>query len=360
MKIVHLDTESTWRGGERQVLFLCEGLRERGVETHIITQPGSELTLAARALDLPYSEVPMHGEFDLSAARKIRSIIKSENANILHMHTGHAVGLGMLAFPFPRKLKKVISRRVDFPIRRGFGRMKYTLGVSRILCVSEGIRQVLMQCGVPGKLATTIHSGINLKKYSDNIGGHTFREEMDMHADQPLIVNVAALVDHKGQRYLVDAASSVREQFPDVVFVIAGEGPMRGELEEQIKRLGLRENVRMLGHRKDITQILAAADLFALPSHLEGLCTSLLDAMAMRLPIVATLAGGIPEAVVNGKTGYLVEPRNSSAFGAAINLLLSSPEVGKRMGQMARERVAEMFSSETMVENTLHAYRELG
>ncbi len=356
MKVVHLDTEPTWRGGEQQALHLAAGLSRRGVESCFIVPPGAALGARARKQGMVVHEVAMRGELDPFAARAIHRI--AGDADVLHLHTGHAVGLGQLAFPFAGGPGKIIARRVDFPIGRGLSRIKYTRHVQRILCVSEGIRQVLLTCGVPAELAVTVHSGIELSRLDAATDASVLRGELGMKAGEPLIANVAALTDHKGHGYLLDAMPRVLERFPRARLAIAGEGELRDPLIAQRDRLNLSGAVQFLGYRDDVPNLLAAADLFVLSSHLEGLCTSILDAMAMRRAVAAPTAGGIPEAVVDGETGLLAPPRDAAGLAERMVRLLEDNHLRLRMGAAGRRRVEAHFTVDAMVEKTLAAYRQ--
>jgi glycosyltransferase involved in cell wall biosynthesis len=212
--------------------------------------------------------------------------------------------------------------------------------------------------GVPAAHAVTVHEGIDLAHVAA-------APAADLHAElwlphhAPIVGNVAALVPHKGQRHLIDAAAIVVKQVPDARFVIAGEGELRPQLERQIKERRLEKHVFLAGFRPDILSVHKAFDLFVMSSVTEGLGTSLLDAMACGKPIVATTAGGMPEVVADGETGLLVPPRDDEALAAAIVRLLSNPQLRAAMGAAGQRRVREHFSSERMVQDTLELYRRV-
>src|SRR6185437_13169015 len=146
-----------------------------------------------------------------------------------------------------------------------------------------------------------------------------------------IVGNVAALVPHKGQRHLIDAAARVVRRVPDARFVIAGEGELRASLERHIKEHRLEKHVFLAGFRPDVLSVHKAFDLFVMSSVTEGLGSSLLDAMACGKAIVATTAGGIPEAVVDRETGLLVPPRDPEAMARAIVALLTDERARRTM-----------------------------
>ena len=167
----------------------------------------------------------------------------------------------------------------------------------------------------------TVHEGIDLGRV-EAAPPANLHEELWLPHQAPIVGNVAALVPHKGQRHLIEAAALVLPQVPDARFVIAGEGELRPALERQIKEHHLEKHVLLAGFRPDVLSVHKAFDIFVMSSVTEGLGTSLLDAMACGKPIVATTAGGIPEVVVDGETGFLVPPRDHEAMAAAIVRLL--------------------------------------
>jgi glycosyltransferase involved in cell wall biosynthesis len=175
----------------------------------------------------------------------------------------------------------------------------------------------------------------------------------------PVVGNVAALVPHKGQRHLIEAARLVVREIPETRFVIFGEGDLREQLERQVREHRLEKHVLLPGFRMDVLGCLKGLDLFVMSSVTEGLGTSLLDAMACSRASVATRAGGIPEIVEEGRTGVLVEPRDHSAMAREIVHLLKEDGLRQRMGEAARAHVAERFTVERMVEGTAAVYESV-
>ena len=174
----------------------------------------------------------------------------------------------------------------------------------------------------------------------------------------PVVGNVAALTGHKDHATLLEAAGIVLRRRPEARFVIVGEGPLRRELEARVREGGLAGRVVFAGFRDDVDRLLPAFDVFCLSSHLEGLGTSLLDAMAFGRPVVATAAGGIPEAVEDGSTGVVVPVRDPVALAQALLALLDDPDRRRRLGAAGRKRFLERFTADRMVEETLRVYEE--
>ncbi len=357
---LHIDTARTWRGGQNQVLTTLMGLRALGHRTMLVAHSEGELRQrAAEGLDL----LPLapKTEMDLTAAWRLSRIIKQLMPDIVHAHDPHGVAMAALALSMSTQLAKpplVAARRVDFHLRgSSLSRWKYRQ-VDCFICASEAIRRMLIGDGVPPPRAVTVHEGIDIDRVESaepaNLHGEFW---LPHHA--PIVGNVAALVPHKGQRHLIEAARLVVQQVPDARFIIAGEGELRPTLERQIKEYHLEKHVLLAGFRPDVLSLHKAFDIFVMSSVTEGLGTSLLDAMAAGKPIVATRAGGIPEVVADRETGILVLPRDDQALADAIVHLLKDETLRREMGHAGRARARTLFSAERMVQNTLQVYQRV-
>jgi glycosyltransferase involved in cell wall biosynthesis len=331
-----------------------------GHKAVLVAHPEGELyRRASEGPDL----VPLapRNEVDLSAAWKLSRIVKDWKPQIVHAHDPHAVAMAGLALSFsaPEPRPRIVaSRRVDFHLQgHSFSRWKYRQ-VELFIAASRAIADILEHDGVPRERIVVVHDGIDVAK----IGR---LPAVDLHADLwlphkvPVLVNVGALVAHKGQKHLIDAMPGVLRQVPDAHLVIFGEGELRGALERQVKELRLEKHVLLPGFRPDVLQLMKSADLFVMSSVTEGLGSTVLDAMAMRLPVVATKAGGIPEAVVHSRTGLLVEVGDEEALAGAIVRLLKDAGLRRRLGEAGHAYVAEHFGVGRLLEGTLAAYRRV-
>jgi L-malate glycosyltransferase len=370
VKVLHVNTERTWRGGEQQVLYLARGLAARGVEQEILCQQGSVLAARARDAGLPVWERRLHGEVDLPSMRAMGARLRAGRFDVIHMHTSHAHTLGVVAARFAGRRRRgdrpvtLVSRRVDFSIHKrrllDFSKLKYTWGLDRIVCVSDMIRQVLLRDGLPPELVGVVHSGVDVARLAGAPDRRAdYRREFGLPAGAPLVATVGHCADHKGQRFLVAAAPAVLARFPEARILIVGEGELLPDLREQAAALGVQGRVLFPGFRTDVPALLRALDLFVFPSHLEGLGTSVLDALAVGLPVVSTTAGGIPEMITDGVHGRLVPPRDPQALAAAMIELLEQPERARALGEAGRQRVLAEFTADRMVEKTLAEYERL-
>jgi glycosyltransferase involved in cell wall biosynthesis len=361
---LHIDTARTWRGGQNQVLLTVNGLRAIGQRAALVAHPDGVLRQrAAEGLEL--IPVAPRTEVDLATAWKFSRLLKRLAPDIIHAHDPHGVAMASLALSMGAAAVKggrapvlVASRRVDFHLKgNSFSRWKYRQ-VDCFIAASDAIRRMLVADGVPADRTVTVHEGIDVEQVvaAPAVNVH---EAFFLPHGAPVVGNVGALVPHKGQRHLIEAAHQVVQQIPDARFVILGEGELREPLERQIQEHHLQKHVLLPGFRTDVLGCIKGFDLFAMSSITEGLGTSLLDAMACARPIVATTAGGIPEIVEDGTNGVLVPPRDHAALAAAIVRMLNDTQLRQRMGEAGLARVNERFTVERMVERTAEVYRRL-
>ena len=320
LNVIHLDTVTFWRGGQQQVVYLFEGMLRKKLNTALICQPDSAYQKYCECENLSYFTVRMYGEWDILAGFRISRLCKKEGFNIIHAHSAHALTIGIWAKLFNRSLTLVAARRVDFSIRKNaLSIFKYhNSKVDKIVCISNRIRQVLIDDGIPEEKLITIHSGIDLNKFDDIESPKSFRQDWDIPEDHLIVGTVAALVGHKDYPNLLQAAKIVIEQFPEITFMAVGNGQDEQDIKQLAERLKLGKRFVFTGFQKEIGQFLKSFDIFVLASKLEGLGTSVLDAIAAGLPVVGTRAGGIPEMIRHNENGLLVDAQNPQALADAI------------------------------------------
>lgn len=209
-----------------------------------------------------------------------------------------------------------------------------------------------------GKKVTVILNGISPPDTVNLTPTQRIREELGIYQDAPLIVCAARLEQEKDVTTLIASMKTVLAEFPDARCVIAGQGKQRTELEAQIARDGTTGKVVLAGFRDDAISIIAASDIFVLPSLAEPFGLVLLEAMALGKPVIATAAGGPLEIVNSGESGLLVPPRDPAALADALRALLRSPQMRESMGVQGRERYEQHFTTRTMARVTLRVYEQ--
>lgn len=336
------------------------GLRAAGYRAALVAHPEGELR---RRMEEGPDVVPLapRHDVDLAAAWQLSRAIRQLQPEVIHAHDSHAVAMAALALsitaPVPRP-PIVVSRRLELRIaNHSFSKWKYSQA-DAFIATCESIADRLVKDGIPRHKTRIVHDGVDVDWVRRLQTGHV-HAEFFLPTGAPIVGTMTALLPHKGHRYLIDAAALVVRDVPDARFVIIGDGETRPQLEEQIRRLHLERHVFLAGLRSNALELVKGFDFFVLSSISEGMSLTLVDAMAASKPAVATNAGGIPEVVVDGRTGYLVPPRDPPAMAARIVELLENQGLRTTMGAAALARVRQHFTIERMVDGTVEVYRSL-
>jgi len=358
MKVMHVEAGRHLYGGARQLAYLLEGLERRGIGCVLVCPAGSAIGAETRQWVSRVHEVPMGGDLDLGLIRRLRRLIRSERPDLLHLHSRRGADLlGGIAGRL-EGVPVVLSRRVDNPEARWLVSLKYRL-YDRVITISEGIRRVLLREGVAPDKLVCVRSAVGPEGYRSRCEREAFRREFELPDDTILLGVVAQLIPRKGHRFLLQALPGLLAVFPGLRTIFFGQGPIEARLRQQAGELGLDGRVIFAGFRSDLPRLLPCLDLLVHPALMEGLGIALLQAAGAGLPIVASNAGGMPEAVRDGLNGLLVPPGDVPALTAAIRRLLADPGQMRQMGRAGRELVEGEFSIDRMVEGNLRVYREL-
>ncbi len=360
LSLFQIDAGKEWRGGQRQSFFLAIELKRRGYSFQYVVQPGSPLHQKAIEAGLPVLPLKISGEADIFSILRLSLAMKRKRCRLVNYHDAHSVAVGSVAASLAKVPLRVISRRVEFPLRKNMlSRRKYTKNVDAVIAISESVKNVLVDGGVDAKRIHVIPDGIDFTPYNDKSAKDYLRRELSFAPDDFLVGIVAQLSNDKGHKYLIQASQHLREHSPKIKIIIVGEGPLRMELNKLVKEIQGEDMVFFLGFREDIPQILNSLDVFVLSSEHEGLGSIIMDAMACRLPVVATRVGGIPELVDHLKTGLLVPPQRPKSLAQAILKIYRDRELARRLGQKGYEVVHRKFSAESMASKAIDLYEEL-
>lgn len=359
-RILHVDTGQSWRGGQQQVAYLAEALHRGGYHTGVVSPPRSPLEARCTSRGIDCFPITMRGELDLLAGVRIARICRRRGFAILHLHSAHAVTLGIWAKAVMPSLRLVAARRVDFPTGAHLlSKMKYrSNAISRIVCISEAIRAVLIDDGIPSGKLITIRSGVDLDRYATTPRRRELREELGIPADHLVVGTVAAMAAHKDYPTFLAAANEVIRAEDQVTFCAVGDGKERERIQARALRLGLGDRCRFVGFQRDVGVYLRLFDVFVMASRTEGLGTSVIDALAVGIPAVVTRVGGLVEVVHEGRNGLLVPPGDPHALAEAIHRLVTDGDLRLRLATEAPASVREFDIART-VEQTLQLYRDI-
>jgi L-malate glycosyltransferase len=350
-RIVHVASGREWRGGQNQVRLLARALARSGeFEQVVITGRDSELAGRLKTAGVPVRECGWSTALDpralLAAVGEAR-----RGRSILHAHDAHALVLGGIAARVTGA-RLVVTRRVDFHLRRpGFWAR-----ADRVIAISHAIRTVLVGDGIPEDRVTVVHSGIDPGEVRQAPSAG-IRALYGLAPNLPLAVNVAALVPHKDHATLLAAALELRRTMPDLHWVIAGTGPLLDALRAAVRQAGMEERIHFAGEVSNPWGVIAEASVFVMSSREEGLGTSVLDAMALGIPVAATAAGGIPE-MLEGGAGVLVPVGDGPALGRAVGNLIQDSELRSRTLDAAVLRLPQ-FEATAMADGVKSVYRSI-
>lgn len=348
VRVVHIDSGSTWRGGQRQVLLLALGLRDRGHQQYLVGSPQSPLVDRARAAGLAVAAVQMRADWDLRAAKKIRSRLKTWRPDIVHAHDARAHAIAMLALVGRRGIPLIVSRRVPFTPRSA--RVKYGPRVARFIAISEAVRKAMVEGGVSAGRIDVVHSGIATPPIATT--PRDWRAELGWPAETVLCGLVGAMTVEKG----IDMLDSICRALPEEARKLARLVLLGGEAEG-IASVGGVPAYRA-GFVEAITPAVAGLDILLHPSRAEGLGTAVLDAMAVGVPPVAFAVGGLPEVIIDGESGFLVPPEDTRGFAESTARLVLDPALRSRLGAAAGER-AKAFGTDEMTKGVEAVYHRL-
>lgn len=359
MKILHISTAITWRGGEQQLTYLYEELQKQNIEQLIVCAHNSSLHTFCEKNNFNFFALTKRWNTDVFYAQQLSKTINTFNADIVHAHDAHAHTLALIAKSFfNAKAKLVVSRRVDFPVKNNMlSAWKYnSKHISKIICVSEAIENIMLQTVSKNKLAV-VHSGIDCSKFEKPTG--ILRKEFSLANDTLIIANVAALAPHKDYFTFLKTVKLLKEKYQlNAKYFAIGDGELKTTLLEETEKLNLKNDVIFTGFRNDINKIFSEIDILLFTSATEGLGTTVLDAFCCEVPVVATHAGGVSELVTHEKTGMLSPVKNAEQLAENVYQLVKNTTQKNTIVAKAKEKAA-LFSKQQTALKTLNIYKEV-
>jgi glycosyltransferase involved in cell wall biosynthesis len=339
LKILYVDTDRTWRGGQEQLFSLMLGIRDRQHQVWLAAPSDSPLSGKAQQSGIETYCFGQRSELSPWAFFQLWKILGKQDFDVIHLNTPCPLVVGGLVSKLCGIPLRVCSRRVNFPLNSPLSRLKYNWMQESVVTVSVSIRRTLIEGGVRPDLIKVIYEGVDLDWVDSQ------RVPAPEPVNSGLVVGtVAHLSPEKGHRTLLEAAARVLSRIPDVHFILVGRGELMSSLKAKVEELGIEKKVTFTGFRSDSEALMKHFDIFCLPSISEGLSSAILVAMATSLPVVATQVGGIPELVMDGKTGILVPPDDAAQLADGLCRVLESPQLREKMGYAGRQRIEEQFT----------------
>jgi D-inositol-3-phosphate glycosyltransferase len=366
LNILQVCLSTSWGGLEMSALKMTGHFSHRGHRSICLCLKDSELHKNLHQHKLPHRSISVLSHYWIGSILKIRQVICQNRAHVVHCHFLHDLWLvspALWSLPqvrlfatchmlFSRTRKKDWAHRVIY--RR----------LNKLIALTHIAKSVhLRSLPVSAKDMVVIPNGVDLSEFSpEKYSRNKIRQEFHVDADQPLLGSIGRLDRGKGLEELIRSAGEVITEFPDCKFLIVGEATkgqgqsFSGRLRGLIRELGLEDKVILTGFRPDAARILMALDIFAFPSYKETFGMSLLEAMAMGIPVVATDSGGVPEILDYGRCGLLIQPRQSRPLTEAIKRYLKDPGLAKSMAHRARKRVEQEYDLQLVLDRIENLY----
>ena len=360
MRVLHLSTAKSWRGGEQQITYLVEGLKNLGHNAIVMCPADTPLIEAIS----PYAEVITYikrGSMDLLAASKLSATCKHANIDIIHGHDAHAHNtIWLAAMLFGLKTPCVMSRKVDFAIKkRSFKKYNHPI-IKAYICVSNAVKEVLENIVTDKSKLQVVHDGVSLSKFQNLPESNFLRSKYNISTDQILIANIAAIAGHKDYFTFVDTAEkSITAYGNKVTFLCIGaDGGELQLIKDYIVHKNLESQVIITGFVQDIYKYIGEIDIFLFTSKMEALGSSLLDVMASNVPIVATKAGGIPEIITHQQTGLLADIKDATTLASHVAHLIENTAIKNQLIVNASQSV-KAYDIDSFAEKTLNIYQKV-
>ncbi len=363
IKVLHLDSEKTWRGGENQMALFIKGSALEA-QSFLASPPDS---VASKKLIGIAKIIPAKFNFPqiISTARQLANFCRQEDINIIDCQSSKAHNLGLLIKFFYPSLALIVHRRVDFKPGDGyFNKRKYLSStIDKYIPISKAISEILLDYGIPPTRITTVRSATDdtsFRELDAAICRQKLAVELQINPNIPLLINVAYHTPQKGIPTLIHALGKLRDQGVPFICLLAGDGELHESLKTLAQSLALtKDQVKFLGIRKDTHFLLSAADIFAFPSNFEGLGTSILDAIHGGCAVAASNVGGIPEIILHQHTGLLSPVGDSDTLCQNLKLLIENRNLREKLVFQAKKHIKEEFSVESMVASNLAVYRSV-
>ena len=359
LKILHLSTATSWRGGEQQLVYLYKELNLIGITQLVLLPSGSALQNYCRFEKMSFETFKKKGFMALGLASTLAKLARANSYDLVACHDSHAHSAAVYASKFfGLQLPIVVHRKVDFPVGQNFiSRAKYNHpSVKAFICVSEEVRRILGKTVRKAQSLHVVYDGIDLERFKEP--GKKLRKELEIADDELLIGNVAALTHQKDHLSFIKSAEILLAAGQKMKFVILGDGELMPSLKHYIQGKVLEKEIYLLGFRQNIDELLPEMDLFLFSSRKEGLGTSVLDAFAAGVPVVCTDAGGLKNIIRHQENAYLGKVGDPESLAEGVEWMFSDEERKLKIVRQAEEDVQE-FSYVKMAKGCLEVYQSI-
>jgi glycosyltransferase involved in cell wall biosynthesis len=359
MRILHTESSPSLGGQEFRILVEMEGLQARGIESILVARPDTPIVQEAQRRGLTVHGISMRMNLHGPSMWQMGRLIRRHDIDIVNAHNSKDA---WNALPVARLLgkKTVRARHIANRIRRGrLNQLVYGPLADVVMTTGEGIKSFMIEDGIPEAKILSVPTGIDMARFAGATPG-SLRRDLDIPADAPLVGQVAVLRLDRGPHYFVQAAKIAIARGSNAYFVLVGDGYQRQELEAMVAAERLGERIKIAGFRRDIPEVLADLDLYAIAScSAEGVSQGVLQAHSAKVPVVATRQVGLSEIAIDGETALSVPPENPEAMAEAFLTLLADPARAARLAEGGYALTAARYTLAGMLDKMEALYHRL-
>lgn len=357
LTILHTEWSDGWGGQERRILSEMLGMREDGYRMLLACRPASRLGEAARRAGISVFSIPFSGKFDLASIYRLGRLIRDERVDVVNTHSGIDSWVGGLAARLAGVLL-VRTRHLNLPLKRNWLNFVHYLPFAVVTC-GEAMRQNLIDHGFPAGEVSSIPTGIDFATFRPSHERNETRQLLSLLETAFVVLMVGIIRGVKRHEVGLRAFAEFSQRHPGARLVLAGDGPMRTDMEKLAVALRIQDSVLFLGHRDDVADLLVAADCFLLTSRSEGVPQAITQALGIGLPVVATAVGGVPELVIDGRTGLLIPPESPEIAAQALARIADDSALAARLIAEGKAHAEQHYSQRAMLDATQSLYHRL-
>lgn len=365
MNILQLISSKGFFGAENVLLQLSNEIKKRKSDRVVVGclensySPHLEVIERCQKSGIETAIFPCRGKFDVRVMLQIRRLIREKKIDIIHSH-GYKANFYSVFASIGFKISLIATCHNwlgnDYKMKFYATLDRFLLRkFNKIVVVSDDLKKLIISSGISHRKVRIVRNGISLDSFQASGSATQMKIDLGIPPKSSVIGTVGRISEEKGHRYLLRSAETIIEQYPGSVFLIIGDGPLRETLQKEFNR----SFIKFTGMRDDLPELYQCMDIFVLPSLTEGLPLVLLEAMASKLPVVATRVGAVPSVIIDKENGFLVEPGDGEGIKNYLLYLLRDCQAGKLMGQKGYQIVKENYSSERMAKEYMEIYKDL-
>jgi glycosyltransferase involved in cell wall biosynthesis len=358
LNILHTEWSDGWGGQERRIVSEMAGMQARGHRIWLATRPSCRIADEAAAAGIQVVTLPFAGKFHPATIMGLRRLIRREGIDIVNTHSGIDSWSGGIAAKLAG-VGLVRTRHINNPIHRHWFNFVHYLPDRVVACGEEMRRHLVDGCDFPEAQVVSIPTGIDFARFQPGRPRAEMRASLGMADSDWLVFMVGIIRSVKRHEVALEAVARALPEIPNLRLILVGDGPRSEAMRQLAEQLGITGQVRFLGHRNDILDLLEAADAFLLTSRSEGVPQAVTQALGRGLPVVATRVGGVPELILQERTGLLAAAEDVAGIAAALARLSQDPALAARLGAAGREHVQRHFSLDAMLDATEQLFADI-